>query len=87
MKIALALSALLLLVACGERAVVTSVRHTVVMPQESMFNCNVIDVFPEPATLTDLQVARLLIQLYENNVGCKNSMDALRRFLETARAS
>lgn len=86
MKIALALSALLLLSACGDTAVVTSVRHTVVMPQENMFECNVVEVFPESSTLTDLQVARLLIRLYENNIGCKNSIDALRRFLEAARA-
>jgi hypothetical protein len=55
------------------------------MPQESMFNCPTLASFPEPRTLTDVQVARLIVQLYQNNTTCRNSMTTLRQFLENAK--
>jgi len=76
----------LFLVACAsEPVVVRSVQHQVVMPQESMFNCPTVASFPEPRTLTDVQVARLIVQLYQNNTTCRNSMNTLRQFLENAK--
>lgn len=76
----------MLLVACAsEPVVVRSAQHQVVMPQESMYNCPTIASFPEPRTLTDVQVARLIVQLYQNNTTCRNSMNALRQFLENAK--
>ena len=75
-----------LLVACAsEPVVVRSVQHQVIMPQESMFNCPTLASFPEPRTLTDVQVARLIVQLYQNNTTCRNSMTTLRQFLENAK--
>lgn len=73
-----------LLGACGSKPpVLRSTQHIVVMPEESMFNCPVASL-PESRTLTDIQVARLIVQLYQNNMTCKNSMTALRTFLENA---
>ena len=86
MKVALFLASLFFLAACGsDRPIITSSKLVAVMPQEHMFECNVVDTFPEPTTLTDLQVARILIQLYENNQVCRNSINALRTFLESAK--
>jgi hypothetical protein len=65
--------------------ILVSQRQVVVMPPDNMFQCDAITRFPEPTTLTDLQVARLLVQLYENNISCKNNMNAIRSFLDTAR--
>ena len=80
------LAAPFLLVACAsEPVVVRSVQHQVIMPQESMFNCPTLASFPEPRTLTDVQVARLIVQLYQNNTTCRNSMTTLRQFLENAK--
>jgi hypothetical protein len=84
----LSLAALLVLAACSnDQPVVTSTRHVAVVPQEHMFECNIIETFPEPTTLTDLQVARLILQLYENNRVCRNSINVLRTFLDSAKRS
>ena len=78
----------LLLAACGTEAVVVrSVQHQVVMPEESLFNCPTVDQLPPTRNLTDVQVARLVVQLYQNNTTCKNSMTTLRKFLEDAKNS
>jgi hypothetical protein len=65
--------------------VVTSTKYRVVMPEDSMFACETVSRFPEPRTLTDLQVARLLAELHQNNVRCRNSMQAIRQFLDDAK--
>jgi len=75
----------LVLVGCGSNPIVLrSTQQVVVMPEEVMFNCPAFSSFPETSTLTDVQVARLIVQLYQNNVLCKNSMTSLRQFLENA---
>lgn len=72
-----------LLASCAREQVIRTTQHIVVMPEEALFNCPSPDL-PESRTLTDVQVARLIVQLYQNNATCKNSMIALRQFLETA---
>lgn len=85
---ALLLLSLIALAACGsDPVVVRSTQHQIVMPQESLFNCPTVDTLPPSRTLTDVQVARLLVQLYQNNTTCKNSINALREFLEKAKAT
>ena len=87
MRTVVTLGALLLLTACTspEPVVVTSTKYRVVMPEDSMFTCETVSRFPEPRTLTDLQVARLLAELHQNNVRCRNSMQAIRQFLDDAK--
>ena len=80
------LAAPLFLVACAsEPVVVRSTQQVVVIPERSMFNCPTIATFPDSRTLTDVQVARLIVQLYQNNTVCRNSMNTLREFLESAK--
>ena len=78
------LVATLFLVACGSSPVLVRSNNVVVMPEEVMFSCPTVDTLPASATLTDVQVARLIVQLYQNNTVCKNSMMTLRQFLENA---
>jgi hypothetical protein len=86
MRIVAALGAGLLLSACAsDPVVVTSTKYRVVIPEESMFACDTVSQFPEARTLTDLQVARLLVELHQNNVRCKNSVQAIRQFLDDAK--
>lgn len=86
MRTAVVLIAGLLVTACAsEPTVVTSTRYRVVMPDESMFACDTVTRFPEARTLTDLQVARLLVELHQNNIRCRNNMNAIRQFLESAK--
>lgn len=76
---------LLVFTACSSpEPVLTTVRHRVVMPEESMFQCDTVQSFPESRTLTDLQVARLLVELHQNNVRCRNSIESIKAFLERA---
>ena len=87
MRIAVALGAGLLLSACGstDTVVVTSTQYRVVVPDSTMFACDTVSQFPEARTLTDLQVARLLVELHQNNVRCRNSIVAIRNFLDDAK--
>lgn len=87
MRLAVILGAGLLLSACGstDSVVVTSTKYRVVVPDETMFACDSVSQFPEARTLTDLQVARLLVELHQNNVRCRNSVVAIRQFLEDAK--
>jgi len=80
----LLLATLLVLAACGSKPALIRTNTVVVMPEEALFNCPTVDTLPQSATLTDVQVARLIVQLYQNNAVCKNSMTALRTFLENA---
>lgn len=59
-------------------------QYKLVKPANAMYQCPVVTQFPDPKTLTDIQVARLLLTLYQNNMTCKNSIDAIKRFLDDA---
>jgi len=79
---------LLLLVGCSNQSLtIRSTQNVLVTPEEGMYNCGVVDTFPDTTTLTDTQVARFIVTLYQNNVQCRNSIDAIRTFLENARAT
>ncbi len=80
MKI-IALFFVLFLTACGSNQIITSSKNVVVKPEEALYNCPTVEVLPDSKTLTDLQVARLIVQLYQNNITCKNSIEAIREFL------
>lgn len=87
MRAAVALLTGLMVSACAsEPAVVTTTKYRVVMPDESMFACDTVTRFPEARTLTDLQVARLMVELHQNNIRCRNNMSAIRQFLEDAKS-
>ena len=59
----------------------------VIVPDQSMYECPTIKSYPNADKLTDIQVARLIVQLYKNNQTCKNSIEAIQKFLETSKAS
>lgn len=77
----------LLLVACGESdiQVVTKEKLVPIVPDDSMYICPVVKAFPDTKTLTDIQVARLIAQLYNNNMTCKNSMESIKKYVSQAK--
>lgn len=86
MKVLVLGLASLFLVACSSDDIaLITVRQVVVIPPDNMFECPVVSTFPESSTLTDLQVARLLVQLHQNNLQCKSSIEAINTFLNAAR--
>jgi len=61
---------------------------TVVMPPEEFFNtCRPFTNFPNPDTLKDDEVARLVVALYKNGATCYETVQAIRKYLESAKAS
>ena len=74
-----------LLASCNsQEQIVTSYKYMVAHPSEAMYYCPVVKQFPKWQTLTDAQVAKLLVQLQRNNLTCKSSIDSIRRFLDNA---
>lgn len=85
MKKIILMCAVLLLAGCNDtQQVVTSYKYMVVHPSEAMYYCPVIKEFPNWKTLTDSQVAKLVVQLQKNNLTCKSSIDSIKTFLDKA---
>lgn len=59
---------------------------TVVMPPAEYFNtCRKFTNFPEPETLKDDEVAKLIVSLYRNGVTCYETVQAIKKYLENSR--
>lgn len=85
MKKIMLMCAVLLLAGCNsDQQVVTSYKYMVVHPSEVMYYCPVVKEFPNWKTLTDSQVAKLVVQLHKNNLTCKSSIESIRAFLNKA---
>ncbi len=67
--------------------VITVTKMAVVMPDERMYQCPILRSFPNHHILTDLQVAKLLQELYKNNKVCHNSIVTLKKFMNNSKAT
>lgn len=85
MKKLLIVAAALALAGCQTEQVVTRTQLEVVIPDRSLFVCPSTK-YPNPDTLTDVEVAKLLVTLQRNNADCKRNMNAIRTYLEDAKA-
>ena len=65
--------------------VITTNKHTVVMPDVTLFDCPLVLDFPKSSTLTEIQVANLIKTLHKNNVKCHNNMNSIQEILEKAK--
>lgn len=77
--------AALFLAGCQSTQTVVTTKYQVVIPDASMYRCEVLKNYPDYNKLTDAQVARVMVALYKNNVQCKNSIEAIRKYLEEAK--
>jgi hypothetical protein len=84
----LALCAGLLLAGCqtDQPTVITTNKFRVVIPPDAMWRCPQVTNLPDPAKLTDLQVAKLLEQLSETNSICRASIQQVKIYLKGAKA-
>ena len=57
----------------------------VVTPDTALFNCPVVTQLPNPDTLKDSQVSALVTKLWKNNLQCRNSIVALKKYLVKAK--
>jgi len=83
----LPLIGLIALAACSDPTpeIVTNTKHIIVMPDSSMFECSLVSTFPNTKTLTDIQVANLVKELYRNNKQCYTNINAIKDFLDNAK--
>ena len=87
MKKILLIAAALGLTACNPNdpaSIITTYKYVVVHPAEAMYECPVLKNFPKWQTLTDAHVARVIAELYKNNITCKSSIESIRKFLNDA---
>lgn len=87
MKIIIASLAALTLAGCASKPpqVLTKTELQVYVPDRSMFYCQNVRRFPNPETLTDAQVAKLLVELHSKNTECQKNMNALYKTLDEAK--
>jgi uncharacterized protein YcfL len=77
----------LFLAGCATTSQPTLVRteQVVIIPDNSLFNCPNVRRFPNTDTLTDAQVAELLVTLHRNNTNCQRNINAIKQALEEAK--
>lgn len=83
----LAVAVLIAVSACGhvDKPPLTVTQNMVVIPPERFFDCPVLKDLPDPDTLTDVETAQLIVQLYENNMTCYDNSRAAKEFLQKAK--
>jgi hypothetical protein len=65
--------------------VLTKTELRVVIPERNMFYCQNVRRFPNSETLTDVEVAKLLVELHSKNTECQKNMNAIYKFLSEAK--
>jgi hypothetical protein len=87
MRIIIAAVATLLLSGCASKPpqVITKTELQVYVPDRSMFYCQNVRRFPNPDTLTDAQVAKLLVELHSKNTECQKNINAIYKTLDEAK--
>lgn len=87
MRILFAAVAMIALTGCASKPpqVITKTELQVYVPDRSMFYCQNVRRFPNPDSLTDAQVAKLLVELHSKNTECQKNMNAIYKTLDEAR--
>ena len=76
---------LLSLLLAGCQSTVTSTKLQVITPPDEMYDCPIKTKWPNWQHLNDTDVAKTIVELYKNNTRCKNSVDAIRKYLTDAK--
>ena len=89
MKTIICAGIMLMLTACGDSAPQTQFvarnKFIAIDVPANLYYCPVIVKFPSTVNMTDIEVARLLVQLQKNNISCANSMAAIQAYLSDAK--
>ena len=62
-------------------------QYVVVVPDNNLYNCPSIGKLPNPDTLTDADVSKLLVRLYGIDAQCSHSIQAIKAYLSKAKAT
>jgi hypothetical protein len=57
----------------------------VVMPDIKLFHCPNVREFPNPDTLTDVEVSKLLVRMHTNNTVCQKNINSIYKVLDDAK--
>ena len=74
------------LLMAGCQSTVPTTKLQVVTPPDQMYDCPIKKQWPSWKTLNDTDVSKTVVELYKNNSRCKNSVDAIRKYLADAKA-
>jgi uncharacterized lipoprotein YajG len=88
MKIFVLIAAALILAGCNTTKGPTLIteKRVVVQVPESLYNCPVIQRLPASIEkLTERQIAQMFTTLYRNNITCKNSEAAIKKYLKSVK--
>ena len=83
MKKLLLLSSLLL-AGCNHTVNLLTPEYKLVKAPDSLYDCPTVNHFPKSETLTDEEVGKLISRLQRNNLICKNSSYAVKKFYSDA---
>lgn len=64
--------------------IIVQTKYKVVQIPDELYRCPQIKDWPNPSTLTDQQVGKLLVQLQSNNLNCAASLAAIKAYMKTA---
>jgi len=73
-----------LLAGCASELKLIAPEYKIVKAPDELYSCPVEKKFPKPDTLTERQVGVLLLKLQRNNLTCKNSIEAVKKFYDEA---
>ena len=76
---------ILSLLLAGCQSTVPTTRLQVVTPPDQMYDCPIKTKWPNWQHLNDTDVSKTIVELYKNNNRCKNSVDAIRKYLNDAK--
>jgi hypothetical protein len=89
MKTIICAGIMLMLTACGDSAPQTQFvarnKFIAIDVPANLYYCPTVVKFPSTVNMTDIEVARLLVQLQKNNISCANSMTAIQAYLSDAK--
>lgn len=87
MKLAASILLASLLAGCSSiPQIITKEKLTVIEPDRSFYSCPNVAKYPNADTLTDVQVAKLLLSYERSNAECRRNMKAIQTFIEQAKA-
>jgi hypothetical protein len=85
MRNILVIFSLLILTGCGQTIFLTKEKPIVIMPDKSMFQCPDTVVIPNIGSLTDVEVAQIIIELKTDLEVCRNKNKDIEMFLIEAK--